>query len=148
LARCQYRGSATKQSTLPADLSKFIGGGSNFSYNDDSKCYPLGKIESGSSVTVFIAATSMSYKTDYNTQISLDAYSYNKKTGVLIRGALHSYLFSVGGNPVSNTFMYTGKVETGGKTWLKVYQTGSGTAVIKQHAYKISGKGLTFDKEF
>lgn len=121
----------------------------NTTYSSSGKgVYPLGKIESGSTVTVFVAAPSTGYRADYNTQISVDTHSYNKKTGKPLRISTNFYLFSVGGDPETKTFMYTGKLETDGKTWVKVYQTGTGSAIKKQQAYKVSNKGLTFDKEF
>ncbi len=144
---------ASAKTIISKDFYSFIGGGGQWGnkdagYTGEAKLYPIGKVEIGGTVVVFIAATTYGYKADYDTQMTIDAFSYNKKTGALLRGGRSSYVFSVGGDPKTNTFMYTGKVETDGKTWLKVYQTGTGSAVTKQHAYKLSSKGLSFDKEF
>ena len=138
----------TKGTKLDAQYFSFIGGGKPTTYSADKSVYPLGKIEAGNTVIVLLAVPSSSYRADYDTQISVDTYSYNKKSGKLLPVGMNFYLFSVGGDPVTNTFMYTGKLETDGKTWLKIYQTGKGSTVTHQHAYKISGKGLSFDKEF
>lgn len=138
----------TKGTKLEAKYFSFIGGGNPTTYSDGRSVYPLGKIELGNTVIVLLAVPSLGYRADYDTQISVDTYSYNKKSGKLLPVGMNFYLFSVGGDPVTNTFMYTGKLETDGKTWLKVYQTGTGSAVTHQHAYKVSGKGLSFDKEF
>lgn len=139
----------TQGKKLEGKYYSFIGGGRPTTYSPDTRSvYPLGKIESGNTVTVFLAVPTTGYRADYDTQISVDAYSYNKKKGTLVNVGMNFYLFVVGGDPVTHTFMYTGKLETDGKTWLKVHQTGTGSAVTKKHAYKISGKGLSFDKEF
>ena len=137
------------KSTLPAHLHKFIVGGEQWSTRYSiNKLYPVGKIEVGGAVTVFIAATSLTYNLNTNTQISVDAFSYNKKSGAMLSSGKMFYLFSVGGDLETKAFMYTGKIETDGKTWLKVYQTGTGSAVMRQHAYKLSSKGMSFKKEF
>ena len=130
-----------------------IGGGGEWGnrsieYRDNTKAYPLGKIEKGGTVIVFILATSSAYKADDNTQMAIDVFSYNKKNGNLLRGGRASYFMAFGGDAAGNTFMYAGKVETDGATWCKTYQTGTGSAVTGNRAYKISSKGLTYDKDF
>jgi hypothetical protein len=131
--------------TMDSKFNAFIGG-TGYTF-DIQKVYPLGKVEVGNTVIVFIAATSTGYNPATNTQIAVNSYAYNKKTGKSV-GVFQSYVFSVGGAPDNLAFMYTGKMETDGKSWLKVYQTGSGSALTYQKAYKLTNKGLTYDKEF
>ncbi len=106
--------------------------------------YPLGRIESGSAVIVFFLTKSSGYKEDYDTQISVDSFAYNKKSGDLLRGGMNHYMLSVGGDVTTRKFMYTGMM-TVSPEYVTIEQTGEGDVITKNERYKVTGKGLSFE---
>lgn len=114
-------------------------------YTGREKIYPLGKIELSKTVTVIFLELVLSYEEGDNTQMKISVMTY-KKDGTALRAEYRDGLIYFGGDAKNNTFMYSGKFETDGKSWIKTIQTGTGDVMKHNHTYSISSKGLSLDE--
>ncbi len=112
-------------------------------YTSRQILYPLGKIETGSSVIVFVLALSGSYVADDNTQMSIDAFCYEKKTGNLLRGGINFYLIAYGGDVKYGKFMYKGNAVIDPKTLSTEVIEQDGKSTKRTYKFKSSGLDLT-----
>lgn len=115
--------------------------GTENAYSGRKALYPLGKIEVGKTIIVFILSVSNSYVANDNTQMSLDAFCYEKKTGNLLRGGIQFYLAAFGGDVKYQKFMYTSTVNIDTKG-ITIDQKEEKTNEITKKTYRFKSVGL------
>lgn len=134
--------------TIPASYLGLMSGTGKLAYSSDKfancKIYPLGKMVLSKTVTLFFLKLSSSYEEGYNTQMEIDVMTY-QKDGTALQAACRD-MIACGGDAKTNKFMYSGTVETDGKSWIKAIQTGTGDILKYNRTYGVSNKGLSLDK--
>lgn len=104
--------------------------------------YPLGRVEVGGCVYVFILAVPTSYEKGVNTKKTIDMFYYEKKTGNMMQGGVN-FMFGFFGGETRFNFQYTGSVSTDGKTLTKIHsQTDEKTVTTQIYKLKSSGTSL------
>lgn len=122
----------------PNDLKSFFPNA-----NLSRKYYPLARFESGNMVVVlFSDFDNEGYNSQNQQQIYIHTVNFDK-TGR--QGISDSYIFGAGGDGGMYE-KYDGKMETDGKTFLRIIQESSKMEKPKKIQYKISKKGLSFEK--
>jgi|GEM_PF-2186096 len=125
---------------IPQNLTSF------FSNNNHNIYYPIARFESGNTVIILFThfIKDEGYDDASKQQIHLHASNFDKNTGKPL-GVNSAYIFSAGGDGKIDE-KYTGKMETDGKTFLKIFNESSKKESSKKEQYKISKKGLSFEK--
>lgn len=101
--------------------------------------YPLGRVESGNCVYVFMLEVPTSYEKGRNTKKKINMFYYEKKTGNMMRGGVNFMLGFFGGEERFN-FQHTGSISTDGKILTKIYSDTENKKVTTE-IYKLKSSG-------
>ncbi len=102
--------------------------------------YPLGRVEVGNCVYVFIFKAPKSDSKD--TQCTIDMFFYEKKTGNMMQGGVNFMFAFFGGiSDQYQTFKHKGSITTDGKTLIKVEERTDEPSQKRTLTYKLKSSG-------
>ncbi len=132
---------AAQGKEVPADLKVFF---VDHVPEAPSQYLPLARIEQGKTVILLFSSFTENYSAAQNNEIHIHSLNFDASKGQRV-GVNHSYIFSAGGEGIADT-RYEGKMETDAKNYLRIEQKSGQES--KKAQYKITKKGLVFDKYF